>query len=106
MAVRAMDRVEIGKTGLRVSASAWAGSPCRGRRPSTDPQAARGGRGRRADRASLALGLNYLDTAPMYGVGQSETRYGQALRGVPRDRYVLSTRWAGCSIPPSPAARA
>jgi len=41
---------------------------------------------------SLALGLNYLDTAPMYGVGQSERRYGQALRGVARARYVLSTK--------------
>src|SRR4029450_9032667 len=41
---------------------------------------------------SLDLGLNYLDTAPMYGVGQSERRYGLALRGVPRERYVLSTK--------------
>ncbi len=43
-------------------------------------------------RRSLALGLTYLDTAPMYGVGQSEARYGRALRGVPRDDFVLSTK--------------
>ena len=41
---------------------------------------------------SLALGLNYFDTAPMYGVGQSERRYGQALHGRARDSYVLSTK--------------
>ena len=41
---------------------------------------------------SLALGLNYLDTAPMYGVGHSERRYGQALHGRARDSYVLSTK--------------
>jgi len=28
----------------------------------------------------------------MYGVGHSERRYGQALQGIPRDRYVLSTK--------------
>jgi D-threo-aldose 1-dehydrogenase len=28
----------------------------------------------------------------MYGVGQSEARYGRALRGVPRDDFVLSTK--------------
>ena len=41
---------------------------------------------------ALALGLNLLDTAPLYGYGKSEVRLGQALAGVPRDRYVLSTK--------------
>jgi D-threo-aldose 1-dehydrogenase len=53
-------------------------------------------------RRSLGLGLNYLDTAPMYGVGQSERRYGRALRDVPRDRYVLSTK-VGRVLRPDPA---
>ena len=38
----------------------------------------------------------------MYGVGQSERRYGEALRGVPRDRYVLSTK-VGRILRPDPA---
>ena len=91
--VRAVDRVEIGKTGVRVSRLGLGGVALSGAPPSTDPQAAT----EEAEavaliKKSLALGLNYLDTAPMYGVGQSERRYGQALRGVPRDSYVLSTK--------------
>jgi D-threo-aldose 1-dehydrogenase len=50
---------------------------------------------------SLALGVNYLDTAPMYGVGESEARYGEALRGVPRERYVLSTKVGRVLRPPA-----
>ena len=37
-------------------------------------------------------GLRYFDTAPMYGHGLSEHRLGEALRGYPRDEYVLSTK--------------
>jgi D-threo-aldose 1-dehydrogenase len=53
---------------------------------------------------SLALGLNYLDTAPMYGVGRSEQRYGQALRGVPRESYVLSTKVGRVLQPEKPGS--
>ncbi|MCW5850193.1 MAG: aldo/keto reductase [Anaerolineae bacterium] len=41
---------------------------------------------------ALAAGINFLDTAPLYGAGQSERRLGQALAGVPRDSFVLSTK--------------
>jgi D-threo-aldose 1-dehydrogenase len=53
---------------------------------------------------SLALGLNYLDTAPMYGVGRSEQRYGQALRGVARESYVLSTKVGRVLQPEAPGS--
>jgi D-threo-aldose 1-dehydrogenase len=33
-----------------------------------------------------------VDTAPFYGVGRSELRYGEALSDVPRDSYVISTK--------------
>jgi len=91
--VRATDTIEIGRTGVRVSRLGLGGVALPGAPPATDPQS----RTAEAEalaliRRSLALGLNYLDTAPMYGVGHSESRYGQALRGIPRDRYVLSTK--------------
>ncbi|MGB9183286.1 MAG: aldo/keto reductase [Solirubrobacteraceae bacterium] len=41
---------------------------------------------------ALEVGLRYLDTAPHYGLGLSERRLGRALRGRPRDSYVLSTK--------------
>ena len=43
-------------------------------------------------RRALELGINYFDTAPLYGVGRSEVRYGAALRDVDRDSYFISTK--------------
>ncbi|MEP5729473.1 MAG: aldo/keto reductase [Sulfitobacter sp.] len=37
-------------------------------------------------------GVRYFDTAPLYGLGLSETRLNGFLRGKPRDQYVLSTK--------------
>lgn len=50
-------------------------------------------------RRALSLGLNLLDTAPLYGSGKSELRLGQALAGVPRDRYVLSSKVGRVLVP-------
>jgi D-threo-aldose 1-dehydrogenase len=43
------------------------------------------------DRAWEA-GIRYYDTAPLYGLGLSETRLNHFLRGKPRGDYVLSTK--------------
>lgn len=37
-------------------------------------------------------GVRYYDTAPLYGLGLSETRLNTFLRDKPRDEYVLSTK--------------
>ena len=42
--------------------------------------------------AAWAGGVRYFDTAPLYGLGLSETRLNPFLRGKPRDEYVLSTK--------------
>ena len=41
---------------------------------------------------ALDLGITLLDTANVYGRGAAETVLGEALDGVPRDRYVLATK--------------
>src|SRR5262245_43759599 len=103
--VRAVDRVEIGKTGLRVSRLGLGGVALSGAPPSTYPHAAAAEAEAVAlIKRSLGLGLNYLDTAPMYGVGASEQRYGQALRGGPRDSYVLSTKVGRVLDPAEPGS--
>lgn len=43
-------------------------------------------------RAAWAAGVRYVDTAPFYGFGQAERCVGDALREVPRDEWVLSTK--------------
>ncbi len=42
--------------------------------------------------AAWDTGCRYIDTAPLYGLGLSETRVNHFLRGKPRDSYVLSTK--------------
>ena len=37
-------------------------------------------------------GLRYFDTAPLYGLGLSETRVNKFLRDKPREDYILSTK--------------
>jgi D-threo-aldose 1-dehydrogenase len=42
--------------------------------------------------AAWAGGVRYFDTAPLYGLGLSETRLNRFLQGKPRDSYVLSSK--------------
>jgi aryl-alcohol dehydrogenase-like predicted oxidoreductase len=41
---------------------------------------------------ALDLGINFLDTANVYGRGAAETVLGKALTGVKRETYVLATK--------------
>ena len=41
---------------------------------------------------ALDLGINLIDTANVYGTGAAETFLGEALAGVPRDRYLMATK--------------
>ena len=41
---------------------------------------------------ALECGLTFIDTSPFYGRGMSEVLLGIALRGVPRDRYLLCSK--------------
>jgi L-galactose dehydrogenase len=42
--------------------------------------------------AALEAGVNLIDVAPYYGATRAETALGAALRGVPRDAFVLMTK--------------
>jgi aryl-alcohol dehydrogenase-like predicted oxidoreductase len=41
---------------------------------------------------SFDLGINFIDTANIYGRGAAESFLGEALTGRPRDSYVLATK--------------
>jgi aryl-alcohol dehydrogenase-like predicted oxidoreductase len=41
---------------------------------------------------SLELGVNFLDTADMYGVGKNETLVGKAIKGK-RDQFIIATKF-------------
>ena len=41
---------------------------------------------------ALEIGVRYIDTAPVYGLGRSESFVGRVISRVERDSYVLSTK--------------
>jgi aryl-alcohol dehydrogenase-like predicted oxidoreductase len=82
-----MEYVELGKTGARVSRLSFGASSLGGVFREVDEA-----EGIRAVHAALDAGINYFDVAPAYGGTVAETVLGKALRGIARDRYVLSTK--------------
>ena len=42
--------------------------------------------------AAIDGGINFIDVSPYYGYYKAETVLGKALRGIPRDKYFLSTK--------------
>jgi len=54
---------------------------------------------------AYGAGVRYFDTAPHYGHGRSERRFGDALRAMPRDTYLLSTKVGRLLSPRSDAPR-
>jgi len=83
----AMDYTILGRTGLKVSRVSFGASSLGGVfRAVEETQAIR------AVHTALDLGINYFDVAPAYGGTRSETVLGKALKGIPRDRYFLSTK--------------
>lgn len=48
--------------------------------------------GIRTVHAAIDLGINLIDVSPYYGLTTAERVLGKALRGVPRDRYILATK--------------
>ncbi|WP_283016285.1 aldo/keto reductase [Panacibacter microcysteis] len=46
-----------------------------------------------AIRASYDLGVNAIDTAPIYGQGASEEIVGKAIKDIPRDKIHILTKY-------------
>jgi len=52
---------------------------------------------------ALKSGVNYIDTAPFYGEGRSETTLGVCLKDIPRSAYYIATKVARYSLETSRA---
>src|SRR5581483_10524663 len=51
--------------------------------------------------AAFDVGINFFDTANVYGRGAAESAWGEILSGRPRDSYVLATKvWGQMSDDP------
>ncbi len=88
-----LERVAIGKQGVEVTRLGLGGAPLSGMvlGDGLYGGTASDEAGRIIDRA-YELGINYFDTAPLYGVGRSEVRYGKGLSGIDRNSFVISTK--------------
>ncbi len=80
----------LGRTGLNVSAIGLGAAPIGDLYACLDESVAIG-----AVAAAIDSGITLFDAAPLYGHGLAEHRCGTALRGHPRNSFVLSTseRW-------------
>ena len=89
-------RVRYGRTELEVTRLALGGYPFGGvnKAHDWDPFAPKG-RATAIDtiHAAIDAGINYFDTAPGYGNGNSESIYGEATQGA-RDKIVIATKVA------------
>src|SRR5713101_8429378 len=50
-------------------------------------------------RAALDAGITLIDTGDFYGMGHNEMLIGEALKGVPRDRFVVSVKFGALRDP-------
>ena len=79
-------KARIGRTDLMVSQLGFGGVPLGGLYKDM-PEDEAGATVRRA----LELGIQYFDTAPIYGFGKSEIRLGRELARINRDSFVVAT---------------
>ena len=77
----------IGRTALQVTALGLGCATLGGSRVSVSRAEAEA-----IVRAAWDAGVRYVDAAPYYGFGQAERAVGDALRGEPREEWVLSTK--------------
>jgi D-threo-aldose 1-dehydrogenase len=83
----ALPRRQLGRTAIQVSVLGFGTAPLGDLFRQLDD-----GRAIAAVERALALGINLIDTSPLYGHGLSEHRCGTAIRRLPRDQIVVCTK--------------
>jgi D-threo-aldose 1-dehydrogenase len=92
-----VDTNRLGRSGVEVTALSLGGTAVAGLYTPVAEDAALA-----TIRRALERGLRYADTAPHYGLGRGEERFGRALADVPRASYVLSTKVGRLVVPLEP----
>lgn len=87
MEIPRMTRRPLGRTGLTLPALSFGASSLGQEFRPVDLNEAL-----ESVRVALDLGMNFIDTSPFYGRGMSECLLGVALRGVPRESYLLGSK--------------
>jgi D-threo-aldose 1-dehydrogenase len=82
-----MESNTLGSTAVRISELGFGGGPLGGLFQPVDHDIAQS-----ALAEAWVRGIRYFDTAPHYGIGQSESWFGEFLRQQPRETFTLSTK--------------
>ena len=87
------EKIEIGSTGVSVTRLGMGGAPV-GSQQGASPlyKVASRKEGLTTIARAYELGVRYFDTAPFYGLGRSEVRYGVVLGNLPQYDFVVSTK--------------
>jgi D-threo-aldose 1-dehydrogenase len=78
---------QLGKSGIEAPVMGFGSAPVAGLYQPLDDEAAL-----ETIRYALDQGIYLFDTAPLYGAGRAEALVGRALEGVPRARFLISTK--------------
>lgn len=82
-----MDYRELGRTGLKLSKIGYGASSLGAVFHDFDKA-----RGLESVFTAIDQGINFIDVSPYYGHYKAETVLGEALRQIPRDKFILSTK--------------
>ena len=82
-----MDYRELGRTGLQLSNIGYGASSLGAVFHDFDKA-----RGLESVFTAIDQGINFIDVSPYYGHYKAETVLGEALRQIPRDKFILSTK--------------
>ncbi|MFC5470493.1 aldo/keto reductase [Cohnella suwonensis] len=77
----------LGRTGLEVSVLSFGASSLGSVFRDTNEA-----EGIRAVHEAIDAGINYIDVSPYYGLTKAETVLGKAIKDIPRDKFLLSTK--------------
>lgn len=97
--MKSIERVQIGKTPLKVTRLGFGCATLGGLYRDLSDEAAAA-----TVHRALGLGLNFFDTAPLYGAGKSESRLGGVLSMCERTSFVLASKVGFALVPINPEA--
>ena len=87
-------KIQLGRTKLQVTRLGLGGTPLGGLyKDMTEDMATA------TIQRALELGINFFDTAPLYGCGKSELRLARGLSGVKRDSIIVATKVGYALVP-------
>lgn len=92
--MKGLKRKTLGQSGLEVTCVGLGCAPLGGLYGDIPD-----GQAHQVVRRALSLGMNLLDTAPLYGYGKSEVRVGRVLQDFPRSSVMLATKVGRLLVP-------